>query len=331
MKKILLTFVVAALIAAALYIKGETPLTVERLSVEEVEVEAEVFKLKLVAKHNGDQSTRLSYRVISGDGEVANYNGQFFYFEPARKGDAVVEVTAINGKGEHTTATWRYVSKPTEVIKGLYTDEKVWKKAATKPRNSPALTFQKHDPNLKNVLLIGTSISIGYTPHVQEAMGGKEANIYRIPENSLSTTYALQQLDYWLSDMEWDVIHINLGLHDLKYVMSQEQQDVPPTEYRDNLRIIFERLSKRSKKVIWATTTFYPDGVSPRRDFGDDALYNQIAAEVLRDFPKIKVDDQYTLSFENQDLMQNVNVHFKVEGYKFLSDQVCKYIREALK
>ena len=38
------------------------------------------------------------------------------------------------------------------------------------------------NPNLPNVLLIGDSISIGYTLPVRVALMG-EANVFRIPEN----------------------------------------------------------------------------------------------------------------------------------------------------
>ena len=70
-------------------------------------------------------------------------------------------------------------------------------------------------PGLPRVLLIGDSISIGYTLPTRELLDGK-ANVHRIPTNGGPTTRGLEQLDRWLGDSRWDVIHFNFGLHDLK-------------------------------------------------------------------------------------------------------------------
>jgi hypothetical protein len=55
------------------------------------------------------------------------------------------------------------------------------------------------DPALPRVLLIGDSISIGYTPAVKELLRGI-ANVHRIPDNGGATTLALTLLDEWLGD-----------------------------------------------------------------------------------------------------------------------------------
>src|SRR3954467_10868139 len=89
--------------------------------------------------------------------------------------------------------------------------------AQTKPAANPAFAKVQDDPNLPRVLLIGDSISMGYTLPVREMLKGK-ANVHRPPANCGPTERGLDQLDKWLGDGKWDVIHFNFGLHDLKYL-----------------------------------------------------------------------------------------------------------------
>src|SRR5262249_4795155 len=87
--------------------------------------------------------------------------------------------------------------------------------AQTKGKADPAFAPVKDDPALPRVLLIGDSISIGYTVPARKLLQGK-ANVHRIPENGGPTSNGSAKLDKWLGDGKWDVIHFNWGLHDLK-------------------------------------------------------------------------------------------------------------------
>src|SRR3954452_21572573 len=58
---------------------------------------------------------------------------------------------------------------------------------------------------------------MGYTLPVREMLKGV-ANVHRPPTNCGPTTRGVEQIDAWLGDGKWDVIHFNFGLHDLKYV-----------------------------------------------------------------------------------------------------------------
>src|SRR5438093_8938340 len=81
----------------------------------------------------------------------------------------------------------------------------------------PAMQEIQDDPKLPRVLLIGDSISIGYTVPVRELLKGK-ANVHRPLTNCEATVRGLRDLDKWLGSGKWDVIHFNWGLHDLKYI-----------------------------------------------------------------------------------------------------------------
>jgi hypothetical protein len=72
------------------------------------------------------------------------------------------------------------------------------------------------DKSLPNVLILGDSISIGYTRQVREGLKGK-ANVIRPNANCGDTRHGLAQIETWLGDGKWQVIHFNWGLHDLCY------------------------------------------------------------------------------------------------------------------
>ena len=75
-------------------------------------------------------------------------------------------------------------------------------------QNNPAFARIQDDPSLPRVLLIGDSISIGYTVPVRSLLAGK-ANVHRIPDNGGPTINGLAHIDQWLSDDRWQVIHFN--------------------------------------------------------------------------------------------------------------------------
>ena len=77
---------------------------------------------------------------------------------------------------------------------------------AQKKSPEPAFVEVKDDPALPRVLLIGDSISVGYTVAVREALAGK-VNVHRPAANCGPTTRGLTHLDKWLGKGKWDVIH----------------------------------------------------------------------------------------------------------------------------
>ena len=199
----------------------------------------------------------------------------------------------------------------------------------------PAFEFVNRDPSLPDILLIGNSISIGYTPEVRSLLKGV-ANVYRIPENGGDTDKFLERYETWLSDMDWDVIHINIGLHDLKRVDENGDLDVQcerrisPDRYQANLEKVFGMLKNRtSAHVIWATTTFVPEG-SAGRITGDEELYNRRSVDVLKQYPDFYLNDLYGYSLGIKSLQREANVHYFPDGYEKLGRQVARSIGERL-
>src|SRR5436305_2534176 len=146
---------------------------------------------------------------------------------------------------------------------------------------SPAYAPVVDTPGLPRVLLIGDSISIGYTVAVRKELAGM-ANVHRIPENGADTRNGLEKLDTWLGDSKWDVIHFNWGLHDLKVTPDGGRQ-VPLVIYEKNLEALSARLNKTGARLIWATTTPVPSGMlNPPRSAQDVEKYNAAAKWVMR-------------------------------------------------
>ena len=192
---------------------------------------------------------------------------------------------------------------------------------------------------LPRVLLIGDSISIGYTLPVRELLKGK-VNLHRIPTNGGPTIKGLEQIDSWIGKKKWDVIHFNWGLHDLKY-MGPNGENLFPKEkggkvqvalvkYKKNLERLVSRLNKTGAKLIWRNTTPIPPG-SRGRYVGDSISYNSAASLVMIRYG-IPTHDLFTLSRERmKEIMKPANVHFTEEGSKVLAESVAEVILEALK
>ena len=179
------------------------------------------------------------------------------------------------------------------------------------------------------MLLIGDSISIGYTPHVREFLKDK-ANVHRIPTNGGPTKNGTANIEKWLGTGKWDVIHFNWGIHDLKFMPDGKRQ-VEPEDYEKNLRALVTRMKATGAKLIWATTTPIPDGeLTPPRKFGQVPEYNTIAKKVMTEHG-VAIDDLSTAITPRIAELQNPkDVHYKPEGYAFLAKQVAASIEAQL-
>ncbi|MBM4040560.1 MAG: SGNH/GDSL hydrolase family protein [Planctomycetes bacterium] len=202
----------------------------------------------------------------------------------------------------------------------------------------PAFEPVTDDPKLPRVLLIGDSISIGYTVPVRALLRGK-ANVHRPLTNCGPTTTALKELDKWLGEGKWDVIHFNWGLHDLKYMnefgdlvaVEKGTQQVPVEQYEKNLDELVQRLKKTGAKLIWAATTPVPKGAQGRVP-GDEVKYNEAAKRVM-DRHGVAINDLHAFAAQftgYKAIQMEKNVHFMRTGSVELAKQVAAHILKAL-
>lgn len=192
-------------------------------------------------------------------------------------------------------------------------------------RTFPEFNPIQDDAALPRVLLIGDSISIGYTLPVRDLLNGKY-NVHRVPDNAGPTSYGVQHLDRWLGMSKWHVIHFNFGLHDIKRVAGGTHQ-VGKEQYEAHLEAIAGRLRKTGARLIWASTTPVPPGkLSPPRVPGDEIAYNGIAAAVMNKYG-IEINDLWSFAKPRiKEIQRPANVHFTDEGSKALGEQVARAI-----
>ncbi len=207
-------------------------------------------------------------------------------------------------------------------------------KPAPKPKAKqpdPAFASVTDDAKLPRVLLIGDSISIGYTVATRKLLAGK-ANLHRIPENGGPTTNGTGKLTKWLGSTKWDVIHFNWGLHDLKFMPDGKRQ-VSPEDYEKHLRALVKQMQTTGAKLIWCSTTPVPEGkLNPARLDADVRDYNLIAKKVM-DENKVATNDLYAHAQAGplSKIQIPVNVHFTPAGSEYLAKQVAASIEAALK
>jgi lysophospholipase L1-like esterase len=185
---------------------------------------------------------------------------------------------------------------------------------------SNAWDFVADDPRLPRVLLIGDSVSRGYTLAARAALAGR-ANVHRAPENCGPTANGLKKLDVWLGSGRWDVIHFNFGIHD---------RATPPGDYERRLDEIIRRLQATGAKLVWASTTPIPPDPAKKQTPESIVERNASAARLARQHG-VAVNDLFAFISPQLAATQNPNdVHFNAQGYELLGRQVAEAIRLAL-
>ncbi|MBT8038149.1 MAG: SGNH/GDSL hydrolase family protein [Verrucomicrobiae bacterium] len=195
--------------------------------------------------------------------------------------------------------------------------------------------------DLPQVLIIGDSISIGYTPHVTQVLKGK-AVVQHHRGNAQHTGTGLKRIDEWIGKTKWDVIHFNWGLWDLCYrhpkSKVQGRRDkvngkitTTPEQYEKNLDQLVTRLKKTNAKLIWAHTTVVPENEAGRK-VGDDKRYNEVAAKVMKKH-RVTINDLNALTreFPASLFIMPGDVHYTKDGYKKIAKQVSESLTTSLK
>ena len=225
--------------------------------------------------------------------------------------------------------------------------ETAW--SGLRAHDGPVFSYVHPKKGVPNVLLYGDSISIGYTTTVREELAGK-ASVFRIFSNGISSHDFIPKMEKleqtmfkphlkggW--DFEWDVIHFNVGLHDIKYMsskgMDKENGKIVSTvaTYQENMKAICEYLNDQfpNAKLIFATTTPVPENANGRYA-GDAKKYNEAALEVLKDYPSVIINDLYgyTLPSHEKWMVKPGNVHYNKLGTTEQGKKVAEVILEQL-
>jgi lysophospholipase L1-like esterase len=190
---------------------------------------------------------------------------------------------------------------------------------------SNAWDFVKDDPALPRVLLIGDSVSRGYTAAVRKALAGK-ANVHRAPANCGPTASGIKNIDAWLTDHpggeKWDVIHFNFGIHD---------RGTSVADYTARLEQLVQRMKQTGAKLVWASTTPIPDNPEQKQTAASIVERNAAAAKVMQKHG-VAVDDLFGfITPRLAEAQLPKDVHFNAQGYDMLGQKVAESVTDALK
>ncbi len=199
----------------------------------------------------------------------------------------------------------------------------------------------KASDRLPTVLIVGDSISIGYTEAVRNLLKGK-AKVSRPPTNCGTSGKGVGYIKKWMGDTKWDVIHFNFGIWDThllhngslvrdlsKFKKEELKRRYTTEQHVENLSKIVAAMKPTGAKLIWASTT-------PYVSYGEDTklliVANNQAAKTLMDKEGVFVNDLYGLALPKLKEWQSKDgCHFTKTGYNELAKQVATAISEVLK
>ena len=189
---------------------------------------------------------------------------------------------------------------------------------------------------MKNLLLIGDSIRMGYDKAVQNTLEGK-AKVYFPTENCRFASYVLRYLHEYKTLMNGekvDVLHWNAGLWDCLRLF-EEEPHTPIEVYAYYIDRICLRIKKifPDAKVIFATSTaVLSEKMSKdfKRYNEEIEAYNQAAVEVVKKHG-FAINDLYAISTSLTGDAHSDPVHYYTAvGTKAFADQVLSYVVPAL-
>jgi len=188
-----------------------------------------------------------------------------------------------------------------------------------------------------NILIIGDSISLGYTPFVIDNLTNK-AIVTHNKGNARHTGYGLQKLYEWITDDKWDIIQFNWGLWDLCYrhpdskipgkrdkITGKITYDLD--EYTANLDSIISKIRMKTKaKLVFVTTTYVPENEAGR--FTTDAIKYNKAAKAVMAKNGIYVNDIYekSIKIHHKYGKGSDNVHYSSKGYEELGKLIADFL-----
>ncbi|PSJ79298.1 SGNH/GDSL hydrolase family protein [Neisseria iguanae] len=181
------------------------------------------------------------------------------------------------------------------------------------------------------VYLIGDSIRLGYEAKVQAAL--PDTAILSPLDNCRSSHDVLQHIKDWIHGAQvGDIIHLNCGLHDIRYNAGSLKPLTDIQTYHVNLWQIFTRLKETGAHIIWASSTPFLQSVhniakSSRLYLKDIHTYNQTAQNLAREFG-FGINDLYALMFVRDLTALTISdgLHFNEFGNEILGNAVAESI-----
>ena len=196
------------------------------------------------------------------------------------------------------------------------------------------------------VALIGDSIRMNAQPFVRERLP-PGVSLQAPDVNCESSRSVRAHLDAWLPPGTFDVLHINCGLHDIRYDPGRSHPVCLPHEYADNLRAIFDALTRGGATIVWATSTPIDEvrhnAVKASRRYRADLLeYNRISVEIANacgirvhdlyaKLLRTSIDEMQSNDQPIDDLLLPDGVHFTPAGNARIGAHIADAILSAVR
>ena len=193
---------------------------------------------------------------------------------------------------------------------------------------------------MKNVILIGDSIRIGYDKYVQNRLRSA-AKVYFPADNCRFAHYILKHFGEWLDESGFkgnvDIIHWNAGLHDVARLYGDDIY-TPIEWYAESIRRVYKmmkHLAPEARQVFATSTRILEEGyTNPERIMRynkDIEAYNQVAIEQLSKCSDVVINDLYALTKDASEDIYSDSTHlYTQKGRVLLGDKVAEVIAQQL-
>lgn len=189
---------------------------------------------------------------------------------------------------------------------------------------------------MKNLLLLGDSIRMGYDKAVEKTLEGK-ANVYFPAENCRFASYVLRYLHEYkglVKNGPVDVLHWNIGLWDCLRLFEEEPHT--PLEvyayYIDRICVRIKKLFPEAKVIFATSTSVLSEKMDKnfKRYNAEIEEYNKAAIEVAKKYG-FEINDLYNVSTSLPVEAHSDATHYYTDiGTKAFTDQVLAYVVPAL-
>ena len=183
------------------------------------------------------------------------------------------------------------------------------------------------------ILVIGDSISMGYTPTAALELADV-AEVEHNPGNGGDSRNVLANIASWLAKARPDLVCLNCGLHDVKREKETLHYQIPLDEYRENVTAILDKIRAADCHLVWVTTTpVIDERHQAAKEFDrynvDVVEYNAMARAIVDDAEIAVIDlHQAALDLGLETALGDDGVHFTDAAYKALGKVVAEGLRE---
>jgi acyl-CoA thioesterase-1 len=185
---------------------------------------------------------------------------------------------------------------------------------------------------MAKVVIIGDSISDGYTPLVRGLLSDSEIIVEQYYAGD--SAQLLAGLPQWVAGSP-DLIQFNCGLHDARYYPTSRIYQQTSADYESNLRQIVAWLrTHRRARLLWASTT---PVITERITieyvrYPADIIANNAVASQIMAAAHIPINDLYAVigAHSIADCISDDGVHMTERGNVLLAQAVARAVLDLL-